>query len=53
MPIFEIVFSRPFAMPLVARRCASSFVIPGGSTPRSTSSARVSSIRYGFTAAAP
>ena len=53
MPIFEIVFSRPFAIPLVARCCASSAVIPGGSQPRSTSSASVSSIRYGLTAAAP
>ena len=53
MPIFEIVFRRPLAMPLVARRCASSFVIAWGSSSRSTSSASVSSIRYGLTAAAP
>jgi hypothetical protein len=52
IPIFDIVFSRPFAMPLVARYCASSGVI-SPSQPSSTSSASVSSIRYGFTAAAP
>ena len=53
IPIFDIVFSRPFAMPFVARCCASSAVIPGGSQPSSTSSASVSSMRYGLTAAAP
>ena len=53
IPIFEIVFSRPFAIPFVARSWASSRVIPGGSSSRSTSSASVSSMRYGLTAAAP
>ncbi len=53
IPIFEMVLSSPFAIPAVARACASSRVSPGGSQPRSTSSASVSSIRYGFTAAAP
>ena len=53
IPIFEIVFSSPLAIPFAARRCASSAVIPGGSRPSSTSSASVSSIRYGLTAAAP
>ena len=53
MPILDIVLSRPLAMPLTARCCASSFVIPSGRRPRSTSSASVSSIRYGLTAAAP
>ncbi len=53
MPIFDIVFSRPLAMPLTARFCASSAVISGGSSPRSTRSESVSSIRYGLTAAAP
>ena len=38
MPIFEIVFSRPFEMPLIARFCASSAVMPSGSQPSSTSS---------------
>ena len=45
MPIFEIVFSSPLAMPLIARFCASSAVICSGSQPSSTSSASVSSIR--------
>ena len=53
MPIFEIVFSRPFAMPLIARFCASSPVMPSGSQPSSTSSSSVSSITYGLIAAAP
>ncbi len=40
-------------MPLSARAWASSTLIPSGSQPSVTSSATVSSIRYGFTAAAP
>ena len=53
MPIFDIVFSSPLAMPLTARAFACSPVIPSGSQPLSASSASVSSIRYGLTAAAP
>ena len=45
MPILDIVLSRPFAIPFVARFCASAGVIPGGSQPSSTRSASVSSIR--------
>ena len=44
MPILEIVFSRPFAIPFKARFCASSAVIDSGNMPSSTSSASVSSI---------
>ena len=53
MPIFDITLSRPLPIPLTARACACSTVIPSGSQPSVTSSATVSSIRYGFTAAAP
>ena len=45
IPIFDIVLSRPLAMPLVARACALSADISSGSQPSSTSSASVSSIR--------
>ena len=53
MPIFEIVLSSAFAMPLIARSFASSALIPSGSQPVASSSLSVSSITYGLTAAAP
>ena len=53
MPIFEIVFSSAFEMPLIARCSASSPVMPSGSQPWSDSSCSVSSITYGLIAAAP
>ena len=54
MPIFEIVFRRPFEMPLIARvvRLVGASSRPAAS-PSSTSSASVSSITYGLIAAAP
>ena len=53
MPIFESAFSSPLPSPFTARARAWSAVISCGSQPSSTSSPRVSSIRYGLTAAAP
>ncbi len=53
IPIFDITFSRPLAMPFTARARACSAVISSGSQPSSTSSPSVSSMRYGLTAAAP
>ncbi len=44
MPILEMVFSSPFAMPLIARFCASSALMPSGSIPSRASSPSVSSI---------
>ena len=51
IPIFEIVFSSALAIPLIARACASSFVM--SSVPSATSASSASSITYGLTAAAP
>ena len=53
IPILDSVLRSPLPSPLTARACAWSFVMSSGSQPSSTSSASVSSIRYGLTAAAP
>ena len=53
IPIFEIVFSSPLPIPLIARCLRLLGRHASGSKPSSTSSPSVSSIRYGLTAAAP
>ena len=53
MPIFEIVFKRPFPIAFTICCSASSWSRSTGSSERSASSSSDSNIRYGLIAAAP